>query len=111
MEFRLDRVYFEMVRRQEKCVEVRLNDEKRQALRVGDELTFTCRGNLDEKILTKVTSIQHYKNFEEMLMFEPKKDIGFPFKSFEEIIDIYNDIYSQDEQSLYDVVSIRFKRI
>lgn len=111
MEFRLDRIYFEMIRRNEKCVEVRLNDEKRQHLHVGEELTFTCRGNLDEKIVTKVISLQYYKNFEEMLMFEPKKDIGFPHNSFEEIISKYNDIYSQDEQNLYNVVAIRFKKL
>jgi len=111
MEFRLDRIYFEMIRRREKCVEVRLNDEKRQKLNVGDILTFTCRGNLDEKIVTKVISIQYYKDFEEMIMFEPKKDIGFPMKSMEEILAIYNDIYSKDEQSLYNVVAIRFERI
>jgi ASC-1-like (ASCH) protein len=111
MEFRLDYIYFEMINKGEKCVEIRLNDEKRQALKVGDKLTFTCRGNLDRKIETEVTSLHHYKDFDEMLMYEPKKDIGFPFKSFEEIVEIYEEFYTKEEQSLYGVVAIKFKKL
>ncbi len=110
MEFRLDFVYFEMVRKGDKCVEIRLNDEKRQGLHVGDTLTFTCRGDFEKKIETEVVSLHYYKTFEEMLMFEPKKDIGFPFKSIEEIVSIYEEFYPKEEQDTYGVVAIKFRK-
>jgi len=62
MEFRVSMAHFEMIRKGEKCVEIRLNDEKRQALQVGDTLTFCCLGT-NKTIETKVTRINHYKSF------------------------------------------------
>lgn len=110
MEFRLESIYFNMIRSGQKVVEVRLNDEKRQALRVGDTLTFKRIGNLDDTIETTVVALNYYKNFEEMLMFEPKADIGFPFKSFREIIDTYEEFYPKEEQARYGVVAIRIRK-
>lgn len=110
MEVRVGLVHFEMVRKGERCVEIRLNDEKRQTLQVGDNLTFCCLGT-DKKIETRVTAINHYKSFEEMVLYEPKRDIGYPFKTFQEIIEIFQEFHSIEEEKLYGVVAIRFKKI
>ncbi len=110
MEFRVSMAHFEMIRKGERCVEIRLNDEKRQALQVGDHLTFCCLGT-NKTIETLVTRISHYKSFEEMVLYEPKRDIGYPFKTFPEIISIFQEFHSIEEENLYGVVAIRFKKI
>ena len=111
MEFRLDGMYFEMIKNRDKKVEIRLNDEKRQQLKIGDELIFVRRGDDKQRIKTKVTALRHYKSFKEMVMFEPKNDIGFAFKTLDEIIETYEGFYSKEEEEKYGVLAIKFKII
>ena len=50
MVFHLDSDVFEIVRMGKKDIEVRINDEKRRTLNVGDSLVFLKRPNDDEEI-------------------------------------------------------------
>ena len=45
---------FFQIKNGQKTIEVRLNDEKRQQLKVGDEIEFSLATNPDEKIKTEI---------------------------------------------------------
>lgn len=53
-EMKLRHIYFEKIRTGEKIYEIRLNDEKRRLISVGDFITFRDESNLDEKMQKRV---------------------------------------------------------
>ena len=110
MEIIVSMANFEMIRKGDKKVEVNIYDLQRQKLKVGDILTFVCLGR-DKKIEVKITKISHYSSFNEMLLYEQKKDIGYPFKSFPEIISILQELHSVRMENEYGVVAIKFRKI
>ena len=48
-----------------KTIELRLNDEKRQLLKVNDLIEFTNRKTL-EKMLVEIENLYHYSSFDEL---------------------------------------------
>ena len=57
---------FEVVNNGTKCVEIRLNDEKRQKLHIGDKLIFLDM-NEKRKIETIIEELSYYRNAKEMI--------------------------------------------
>ena len=56
---KLNNEQFEKIKNETKTVELRLNDEKRQLLRVKDLIEFTNR-NTNEKILVEIERLYYY---------------------------------------------------
>lgn len=56
---------FAQIRAGEKTVELRLNDEKRRAVRVGDTITFTQIGT-GETLTVTVTALHPYESFADL---------------------------------------------
>ena len=63
MNVHLHKEVFDIVKDGIKDVEVRLYDEKRQKLKVGDKLIFISRGNYTDQITAVVKKIVHFKDF------------------------------------------------
>ena len=59
-----------------KTVEMRLNDEKRSVINVGDVIEFT-NTTTQEKMSCKVTNIYKYSNFVELYENHDKVSIGY----------------------------------
>ncbi len=57
---------FDMIVSGEKTIELRLYDEKRQLVKVGDTIVFTDLENPDKKIITEVISVNVFKSFAEL---------------------------------------------
>ena len=49
-----------------KRIEIRLNDEKRKRIKIGDTIKFFKEPDLEESFETKVVELNHYKNFEKL---------------------------------------------
>ena len=56
---------FELIKNGSKTIELRLNDEKRRLLNVGDEILFTNR-DTNEKLLTDIIELHKYDSFESL---------------------------------------------
>ena len=67
MTVHLHKEIFDIVKDGIKDVEVRLNDEKRRKLNVGDTLIFINRGNEEETISAVVKKLVHFKDFYEVI--------------------------------------------
>jgi ASC-1-like (ASCH) protein len=70
---RLHKIPFEKILAGEKKVEVRLNDEKRQHIEVGDNIIFSLREDDNEKISKHVSELQYFDNFEELYLVYPEE--------------------------------------
>ena len=63
--------YFQSIIEGKKKVEVRLNDEKRRKVRVGDYIEFVKVPEQDETLVVKVTELSVFDTFKEMYQSIP----------------------------------------
>jgi len=109
MNFRLDSDIFEIIKNGTKDVEIRLNDEKRQRLHIGDKLIFLKRPELKEKIEAYVVGLDYYKDFNEVVDSYSMDRIFKEGTSKEELLELFKRFYSDEEIKKYGVVAISFK--
>lgn len=102
---------FEIVRLGDKDIEVRLNDEKRRELKVGDTLVFLKRPNDDEEIRAKVVDLSYYDNFEELVEHYDMKRLYLENYTKEMYLKEMARFYTEEEQKQYGVVAITFEKL
>ncbi len=101
---------FEIVKNGIKDIEVRVNDEKRRKLNVGDSLVFLKRPLEDEMIRVKVKSLEYYDNFKELVNHYDMKRIYLEGYTKEMYLNEMERFYTKDEQKKYGVVAIIFEK-
>ena len=111
MNFRLDSDIFEIVESGNKDVELRLNDEKRKKLHIGDKLIFSKRPEEKEKIEAYVVGLNYFKNFEDAANHYDMKRIYKDDCSIQELVEITKRFYSDEEVKELGVVAIEFKKV
>jgi ASC-1-like (ASCH) protein len=67
-EMRLHAEPFAKMQSGTKTTELRINDDKRQLLHVGDIIVFTNRANTHETLTTKVSYLKTYPTFRDLFM-------------------------------------------
>ena len=67
---------FRKMQKGRKTIELRLNDEKRQRVTVGDQIEFTNLENRTQKLLTRVIALHRFDSFEEMFRTLPAEETG-----------------------------------
>lgn len=102
---------FEIVGAGVKDVEIRVNDEKRRKLSVGDTLVFLKRPDEVQKIYARVTKLVYFKDFLEVVQSYPMERIYLKDTTSEEYVTLMKKFYSDEEVSKYGVVAIEFQRI
>jgi ASC-1-like (ASCH) protein len=98
---------FEQVSKGSKLYEIRLYDEKRRKINVGDKIVFSELPSLENKISVKVLNLIITENFEKLLtMFNPIlagwKEGDTPGKCAKDML----KYYSKEEQNKYGVIAI-----
>lgn len=104
----LDEDVFEIVRKGIKDVEVRVNDEKRRQLKEGATLVFLKRPLDDEEIRVKVTKLDYYDNFLELVKHYEMKRLYLESYTKEMWLSEMKRFYTDEEQAKYGVVAINF---
>lgn len=102
---------FDIVKDGIKNVEVRVNDEKRRKLSIGDTLIFLKRPNEDEKIIARVTRLVYFNSFSDVTDNYPMERIYLSNTSCNDYIELMRKFYNDDEVSKYGVVAIEFEQI
>lgn len=93
----LDSDIFEVVKMGEKCVEARLNDEKRRKLKVGDKLIFLKRPDDIEKIEATIIGLSYYDNFSDMVKNYSIEELYLSDYSKEQFLELLKRFYSKEE--------------
>ena len=100
---------YEAIKSGIKTIEVRLNDEKRRRLMLGDHIIFSCPDLGDEIIEVEITELLRYKTFRELyLACGPD---FFRNKSLEAFDESIHAIYSKEQEQKYGVLGIRFIKL
>ncbi len=108
-EMKLDNEPFKAIKNGTKTLELRLNDEKRKLLTVGDYIEFTNRVT-NEKLLVKVIDLFKYNSFEELYKHFNKIEMGYSINEEANPKDMEN-YYSKEEQEKYGVLGIKIKKL
>ncbi len=108
-EMKLNNEPFESIKKGTKTIELRLNDEKRQLLKVNDLIEFT-NISTNEKMIVKVECLYHYQSFEELYKHFDKISMGYSENDVANSNDM-EKYYSKEEQKRYGVLGIKIKKI
>ena len=110
-EMKLQPEYYNFILNGTKRIEIRLNDEKRQQIRIGDTIKFLKEPELNDFFEAKVIGLLKYKTFEDMF-----KDIDISILSDksmtkDELIKVLEQFYPKEKQDKYGVLGIRIELI
>jgi ASC-1-like (ASCH) protein len=92
-----------------KTIELRLYDEKRQKIKVGDTIEFINRVT-EEKIYTKVKALHLYDSFTELYKHFDKVSLGYRIDEEANPSDM-EKYYPLEEQEKYGVVGIELEKV
>ena len=106
-EMKLKAFYFNKIKNGQKIYEIRLNDEKRKLIDVGDVIIFKKEPELTETLQTIVKDLVYFKSFKEMADTLPSEKIGFENMSKDEVESIYYSFYSIENELKYGVIAIK----
>lgn len=108
-EMRLNNEPFNKIKEGTKTVELRLLDEKRKALRVGDKIIFTNRAN-NEKIDVLVTNLFKADSFEPIYEKYSKVVMGYNEEDDAKPEDM-EEYYSKEEIKKYGCIAIEIEKV
>jgi len=94
-----------------KRIEIRLFDEKRQLIKIGDTIEFLKEPDLKESFDTKVTGLLRYNTFESMFKDFDISILSDKSMTKEELITTLEQFYSKEKQEQYGVLGIRIELI
>lgn len=98
---------FNAIKNGEKDIEIRLNDEKRQLIKIGDIIEFE---HIDTKeiIKVRVVNLHLFNTFKELINNFDKHRLGLNKDDDEKICD---NFYTKEEQTKYQALGIEIKLI
>ena len=98
---------FNAIKNKEKDIELRLNDEKRQMINVGDIIEFV-HIDTNEIIKVEVINLHKYSTFEELFSKFDHKRFGL---NDNDEASIMNNFYSREDQDKYGALGIEIRLI
>lgn len=103
---------FQKIIQGSKTVEVRLLDNKRKLIKIGDKIEFLNRSEKDSKIDVKVMGLEKYGTFREL--FERKGPLVFGLienTSLDTFLAEYRKLYSLEKERKLGVIAITIEKL
>lgn len=100
---------FERIKNGLKKVEYRVNDEKRQSLKIGDKITFFKRTNEKEKIEAIILDLEYFPDLLSMYQHFFETELKMFYKTLEEVMKSYA-YYEKEEIEKYGCVAITIQK-
>ena len=110
-EMKLQPEYFNFILNGTKRIEIRLYDEKRQQIKIGDTIKFLKEPELKESFNARVVGLLRYNSFEEMFKDFDISILSDKSMTKEELISVLEQFYTKDKQEKYGVLGIRIEFI
>ena len=99
---------FSKIQNGTKTIELRLNDEKRQQVQVGDFIEFSQIDDTAQKLTVRVTALHHFNSFAELYAALPKEKLGYTPNETPDP-DHMDAYYPRDKQEEYGVLGIELR--
>ena len=105
---RLNPIPMENIRNGNKTIELRLYDEKRQKIAIGDTIKFVNSKNITDTLCATVVDLFVFDSFDELYKTLPLLECGYTKDNIDQAspqdMDYY---YSKEEQNEYGVIGIK----
>ena len=99
--------YFDFIKNGTKCIELRLYDEKRQQIKLGDSIEFLKSEN--EKFKAKVIGLLRYETFSDLFNDFDISVLADQFMTKQELLNVLQEFYTPEKQAQYGVLGIRLE--
>lgn len=99
---------FSLIQQGKKTIEMRLYDEKRKKLQIGDIIIFTEKENKNNRLEARVIKLHKYNSFEELYKNFNKIQLGYYENQIANARDM-EEYYSKEDIKKYGVVGIEIK--
>lgn len=109
-EMKLQPEYFGYISSGSKRIELRLNDEKRQRIKINDQIIFLNEKTKD-KLITHVNKIHKEKSFVELFKNFDISLLASKNKTKEELLNELSKFYTKEKQEKYGVLGIQIEPI
>ncbi len=110
-EMKLQPEYYNFILNGTKRIEIRLYDEKRQSIKLGDTIKFLKEPELSESFNAKVTGLLRYNSFKDMFKDFDISILSDKSMTKEELIKVLEQFYTKEKQEQYGVLGIRIELI
>ena len=110
-EMKLQPKYFDYILNGTKRIEIRLNDEKRKKIKLGDIIKFLKETDLKESFEAQVIGLLKYNSFEELLRDYDISILSDANMTKDELISTLEQFYTKEKQKQYGVLGIRIELI
>ena len=111
-QMKLNGAPFEMIEQGVKTIELRLLDEKRRLIQVGDEIAFTHSKNCTRVLKSRVIALHIFASFEELYANLPLLKCGYTKENIHTAAPSDMDLYyTKEQQAQYGVVGIEIELI
>ena len=110
-EMKLQPEYYNFIVNGTKRIEIRLYDEKRQQIKIGDIIKFLKEPELNESFNAKVIGLLRYNSFEEMFKDFDISILSDDSMTKDELISVLEQFYTKEKQEKYGVLGIRIELI
>lgn len=106
-EMNLQPKYFDYIKSGTKRIELRLFDEKRQQIQLGDIIEFAK--SEDEKFKAEVIGLLRYGSFDDLFEDFDISILADRSMTKQELLDVLSEFYTPEKQAKYGVIGIRLK--
>ena len=107
---RLYPIPFNLIKQEAKTIELRLYDEKRKTISVGDEIEFINTENAEASLICRVIALHRFSSFKELYNALPLLKCGYTEEDIATAS--FSDMeayYSREMQEKYGVIGIELK--
>ena len=110
-EMRLADAPFDMIKSGKKSVEVRLTDEKRRQISVGDVIIFCRKSGISDTCAVNGVGLRHYKNFLELFSAESLAAAGCENMTAAQAVKSMYQYYTAEQESVFGALAIEIELI
>ncbi|MGC8538084.1 MAG: ASCH domain-containing protein [Candidatus Micrarchaeia archaeon] len=103
---------FDLIAQGKKTIEIRLYDEKRRSISIGDVIIFRKLPDNTEEIKCKVIGLSIFGSFRDLFQAFDASKFGHPKAiTIDEQIERMRDVYSEEAEKANGVLGIHIRRI
>ncbi len=110
-QMKLQPKYFDYIQNGTKRIELRLYDEKRSSIQLGDEIEFLKEPTLEEQMHVKVVGLLKYSTFSDLFKDFDISILADTAMTKEELLTVLQEFYPYEKQKEYGVLGIRIEKI
>ena len=101
--------YFDFIKDGTKRIELRLYDEKRRSIQLGDIIEFAK--SEDEKFKAEVIGLLRYNSFADLFEDFDISILADSSMTKQELLEVLGEFYTEEKQAEFGVIGIRIKLI